>query len=67
VGLAVAPDAQGDQILFRIITEQAARLNMMHVQFTHRSAMLAAPPVSLQYFFPQFVVRNGIQPQSWTP
>jgi hypothetical protein len=25
---------------------------MMHLEFTHGSAMLAAPPVSLQYFFP---------------
>ena len=63
----MAPGAQGDQILFGIITEQAARLNMMHLEFTHAPAMLAAPPVSLQYLFAQFVVRNGIQPQSWTP
>jgi hypothetical protein len=62
VDVFVAPDAQGDQIHFAIITEQAARLNMMHLEFTHRSAVLAAPPISLQYFFPQFVVRDGIKP-----
>jgi hypothetical protein len=60
--LFVTRRAQGDQILFGIITEPAARLNMMHLEFTHRSAMLAAPPVSLQYFFPQLVVRDRIKP-----
>jgi hypothetical protein len=62
VGLLVTPSTQGDQILFGIITELAARLNMMHLEFTHGSAMLAAPPISLQYFFPQFVVGDGIKP-----
>jgi len=60
--LFVTPSTQGDQIPFGIITQPAARLNVMHLEFTHRSAMLAAPPVSFQYFFPQFVVRDGIQP-----
>ena len=35
---------------------------MMHLEFTHGSAVLAAPPVPLQYFFPQLVVGDGIQP-----
>jgi hypothetical protein len=59
--LFVTPSTQGDQIPFRIIAEPAARVNMMHLEVTHRSAMLAAPPISLQYFFPQFVVRDRIQ------
>jgi hypothetical protein len=58
----VTPSAHCDQVLFRIITELAARLNVMHLELTHRSAMLAAPRVSFQYFFPQFVVRDRIQP-----
>jgi len=62
MNLFVALSAQGDQILFGIIAEPATRLNMMHLEFTHRSAMLTAPPVSLQYFSPQFVVRDRIQP-----
>jgi hypothetical protein len=64
--LSVTPSAQRDQIHFGIITEPTARLNMMNLEFTPGSAMLAAPPISLQYFFPQFVVRDGIQPESWT-
>jgi hypothetical protein len=58
----VARVAQSDPIIFGIITEQTARLNMMHLEFTHGSAVLATPPVSLQYLFPQFVVRHGINP-----
>jgi hypothetical protein len=59
--LFVTPGAQGE-IPFGIITQPSARLNVMYLKFTHRSATLAAPPVSLQYFLPQFVVGGGIQP-----
>ena len=64
--LLVASSAQSDEILFGIITEKAARLNMMHLEFTHRSAMLAPPPISLEYLLPQLVVGDRIKPQPGT-
>jgi hypothetical protein len=60
--LVVTQGAQSDQIPFGVVTEQAARLNMMHLEFAHGTTVLAAPPIALQYFFPQFVIRDGIQP-----
>jgi hypothetical protein len=59
----VTPSAQGDQVLFRVVTEPAAGLNVMYLEFSHRSAMLAAPPVSLEYSLPQFAMRHGIKPR----
>jgi hypothetical protein len=49
--LHVASSAQGDKVLFGIVAEQAALPNMMHLEFSHAPAMLAAPPIPLQHSF----------------
>lgn len=64
--LLVASDAQGDEVLFGIVTEQTALSSMVNLQFTHRSAALATPPVSLQGSFAQSLVRQRIKAQPWT-
>jgi len=43
----VTRSAQGDQVLFRIVAEQAPCLKVMNLESTHAAAMLAAPSVSL--------------------
>jgi len=60
----VTRSAQGDEVLFDIVSEQAALPQVMHLEFTHSSAILAAPAISPQYFLPQFLVCCGIQPKS---
>jgi len=62
VDLCVTRRAQSDQVFFRIVSEQATGLNVMNLQVVHAAALLAAPPVPLEYLFPQLVVRDGIQP-----
>jgi len=62
VNSRVTVSTKSYEIVLLVVPEPAARLNMMHLEFTHRSAMLAAPSVSLQNLFFQFVVGNGIQP-----
>jgi hypothetical protein len=56
--LVVASSAQGDEILFGIIAEQTTLSNMMHLEFTHAPAMLAAPAVSLQNLSAQSMIGN---------
>ena len=46
----MASDAQGDEILIRIIAQQTARLNVMDLKILHSPARLASPAVSLQNF-----------------
>jgi len=41
--LFVAARTQCDQIRFRVVSEQAALLNVMHLEFAHGSAILAPP------------------------
>jgi len=46
--LFVTRSAQGDQVLFSVVAEQAAWLNVMNLELTHTPAILATPSVSLQ-------------------
>jgi hypothetical protein len=64
--LLVAPGTQSDEVLVRVIAEQAARPNVMNLESTLEPAMLAAPPVSLQHSFVQYLVRPLIEPQPGT-
>ncbi len=45
--LFVTRSAQGDQVLFRIVAEQAARLNMVHLEVCHTATILTAPAVAV--------------------
>ena len=62
----VAPGTQSDQVFVRVIAEQAARPNVMNLEFPLTPALLAAPPVSLQHSFVQYLVRPLIEPQPGT-
>jgi len=45
----VTLNAQSDQILFGVVPEQTPRVEMVHLQISQRSAVLAAPPVPRQH------------------
>jgi hypothetical protein len=64
--LFVAPGTQSDQVFVRVIAEQTARSNVMNLEFPLTPALLAAPPVSLQHSFVQYLVRLLIEPQPGT-
>ena len=64
--LLVAPGTQSDQVVVRIIAEQTARSNVMNLEFPLTPALLAAPRVSLQHSFVQYLVRPLIEPQPGT-
>jgi hypothetical protein len=44
--LFVTRSAQGDQVFFPIIAEQAARLNMVHLEVCHTATILTAPAIA---------------------
>jgi len=46
---AVAGGTQGYEILLRIISPAAARIEVVDLEINRPSAMLAAPPVALQH------------------
>jgi len=46
----MAPSAEGDQILGRVIAQSAPRLNVVDLEILHSSARLTAPAVALQNF-----------------
>jgi hypothetical protein len=41
--------AQSDEVLFGIVSEQAALPNVMNLEFAHGSTLLATPAVSTQH------------------
>jgi hypothetical protein len=43
----VTRSAQGNQVFFRIVAEQATWLIVMNLELTHAGARLAAPSISL--------------------
>lgn len=55
--------AQGDQVLFGIVAEQAPWLNMMDLELIHAAAVLAAPSVPLEHRSMEFLVEWGIESQ----
>jgi hypothetical protein len=63
---ALASDAQGDEILIRIIAQQTARLNVMDLNTFHSPARLATPAVTLQDFTAELAIAFRIEPQAWT-
>ena len=75
---AVAASAQRHQILFGIIAEQTARLNVMYLEFTHGSAILTTPAIPPQYFLSEMglptatrssrsrLLQKELPPGSWS-
>ena len=52
----MASRAQGYEILFRVIAQQAARLHVMDLKICSGTTILALPSVPLEYPSVQFLV-----------
>jgi hypothetical protein len=46
------------EIVCFVVPEKTFGLHMVDLEILQAATVLAAPPVSLQYFFPQFVVTS---------
>jgi hypothetical protein len=53
--------AQGDEILFHIASQQAARLHVMDVQILGTSASLASPAITVEYLLAKPLIGIRIQ------
>jgi hypothetical protein len=62
VSVRVALDAQNYQILGRVVTQSAPRLNVMNLKIFHSPARLAAPAISLQDFPAELTISLRVEP-----
>jgi hypothetical protein len=63
VSLLMGLDANGNKIIGRVITQLAARPNVMDLKILHAPAPLTTPSVSLQNFPAKLAIRFRIKPQ----
>jgi len=64
MNLAVAHCAKSDQIFVYVVTQQAPRANVVHLETIGAAAVLASPTVALQHFGVEFAIRIWTQPNS---
>jgi hypothetical protein len=60
----VAIDAKNYEILSRVITQTASRLDVMDLKIFHSPARLTTPSISLQDFAAELAVSFRIKPQA---
>src|SRR5712692_7129507 len=60
----MAADAERDEVLFCIVSELAPRADVMDLEVGKTSAVLAAPPIPVEYLTPQFQIRRRTELQS---
>jgi len=56
--------AERDEILFGIISQLAARKEVVDLKILRYAAFLAAPPIAREYFAEELAIRLGFKPQS---
>ena len=66
VSFLVAPDTKSNQILDRVITQAAPRLNMMDLKTLDAPARLTTPAISLQDFPAELAIGFRGKPQAWS-
>ena len=62
MGPSVTLGTERDQIIFGIVTQLAAPLNMVGLKIGWTSAVLAPPPITLKHLLAQSLVRLRIKP-----
>ncbi|MGA8874551.1 MAG: hypothetical protein WCC25_17660 [Candidatus Korobacteraceae bacterium] len=62
-GMAI--DTKSHQILFRVASRMASKLNVVNLQMLHATAHLAAPSVALQHGSVQLAVTLRLELHSW--
>ena len=60
----VAFAAEGNEVLGGIVAHQTPRTGVMYVKIVRAAAILAAPPISLQYLSAQLTIGMRIEPKS---
>jgi hypothetical protein len=65
MSVLVALHTKNYEILSRIITQAAPRLNVMDLKIFHSSARLASPAISLQDFAAELAISFRGKPQAW--
>ena len=64
MNFSMASTAKGDEIFFRIASQQASRLNMMDLEILGTSTSLASPAVALEHSLAKSVIGNPVQAKS---
>ena len=64
VSVLVALDAKSYEILSRVITQTAPRLDVMDLKILHAPARLTTPAISVQNFTAKITINFRIKPQS---
>ena len=62
MGFMVAPGTKSNQILGRVVTQSAARLDMMDLNTPDAPARLAAPAISLQHLGAELAIGFRVKP-----
>jgi len=57
----VAYIAKGDEIFFDIVSENASRLNVVHVKILGTSASLASPAIARKHLPTKLLIRRLVQ------
>ncbi len=65
VSFLVADDAKSDQVLGRVITEAAPRLDVMDLKAFDLPAPLATPAVPLEDFTAELAISLRLELQAW--
>jgi len=58
----VATSTQGDEVLLGIISQFAARLNVVYLEISEASTPLASPPITLEHLLAQSFVGFWVKP-----
>ena len=66
MGVLVALDAKSYEILSRVITQTAPRLDVMDLKILHPPARLTTPAISLQDFPAELAKSFRVKPQPGT-
>ena len=66
MGFLVASRTKSNQILGRVITQTAPRLNVMNLKTLDAPARLTTPAVSLQDFAAELAIGFRIKPRTWS-
>ena len=67
MGFLVAPGAEGGEVGLGIVTQTAARVEVMNLEVSRATAALAAPAVSLQHLLAELAVGFRVEAKPGPP
>lgn len=54
--------AEREEILFGVVSQPAARLDVVHLKILRCAAILAAPSIAREHLAGEFAIRVGVKP-----